>query len=113
MEHHGFVVRGGREMENHYECLLDLFRSIPSLEQPDTSVLDEIYWLEKKGINLHIIDMNVPTKNMMVKIFFTMMSVFAELEANLLSERTKKGLEAARARGQKMEDLHYLTTRKE
>ena len=21
MEHHGFVVRGGREMENHFECL--------------------------------------------------------------------------------------------
>jgi DNA invertase Pin-like site-specific DNA recombinase len=30
-----------------------------------------------------------------------MMSAFAELEANLLSERTKKGLEAARARGRK------------
>ena len=27
-----FVIRGGREMENHFECLWDLFRSIPSLE---------------------------------------------------------------------------------
>ena len=25
----GFVIRGGREMENHFECLWDLFRSIP------------------------------------------------------------------------------------
>ena len=25
----GFVIRGGREMENHYECLWDLYRSIP------------------------------------------------------------------------------------
>lgn len=32
-------------------------------------------------------------------MFFTMMSAFAELEANLLSERTKKGLDSARARG--------------
>ena len=32
----------------------------------------------------------------MGKMFFTMMSAFAELEANLLSERTKKGLESAR-----------------
>ena len=32
----------------------------------------------------------------MSKMFFTVMSVFAELEANLLSERTKKGLEATR-----------------
>lgn len=51
MEHHGFVVRGGREMENHFECLWDLFRSIPSLEQPDASVLDEFYWLNKEDPN--------------------------------------------------------------
>ena len=51
MEHHGFVVRGGREMENHFECLWDLFRSIPSLEQPEASVLDEFYWLNKEDPN--------------------------------------------------------------
>lgn len=45
----GFVIRGGREMENHFECLWDLFRSIPSLETEDASVLDEFYWLNKKG----------------------------------------------------------------
>lgn len=33
----GFVIRGGREMENHYECLWDLFRSVPSLEVEDAS----------------------------------------------------------------------------
>ena len=37
----------------------------------------------------------------MGKMFFTLMSAFAELEANLLSERTKKGLDAARSRGRK------------
>ena len=30
----GYVMRGGREMEDHFECLWDLFRSIPSLEVP-------------------------------------------------------------------------------
>ena len=58
-------------------------------------------WLDDNSIDLHIIDMNVSTKDAMGKMFFTMMSAFAELEANLLSERTKKGLEAARARGRK------------
>lgn len=43
--------------------------------------------------------MDISTKDAMGKMFFTMMSAFAELEANLLSERTKKGLESARARG--------------
>ncbi len=44
--HDGFVVRGGREMENHFECLWDLFRSVPSLEVDDASVLDEFYRLD-------------------------------------------------------------------
>jgi len=47
----GFVIRGGREMENHFECLWDLFRSIPSLEIEKASVLDEFYWLNKKDPN--------------------------------------------------------------
>ena len=47
-EHKGFIVRGGREMEAHFETLWDLFRSIPSLDTPDASVLDEMYWLHKK-----------------------------------------------------------------
>lgn len=46
----GFVVRGGREMEDHMECLWDLFRTIPSLEV-DGSVLDEFYWLNKDDPN--------------------------------------------------------------
>ena len=47
----GFIIRGGREMEDHFECLWDLFRSIPSLETEDASVLDEFYWLNKKDPN--------------------------------------------------------------
>ena len=46
-----FVTRGGREMENHFECLWDLFRSIPSLEVEDASVLDEFYWLDHDDPN--------------------------------------------------------------
>ncbi len=47
----GYVMRGGREMEDHFECLWDLFRSIPSLETPGVSVLDEYYWLNKHDPN--------------------------------------------------------------
>ncbi|MGW4534975.1 oleate hydratase [Nocardia sp. NPDC004340] len=50
----GFVIRGGREMENHFECLWDLFRSIPSLEVEDASVLDEFYWLNKDDPNFSL-----------------------------------------------------------
>lgn len=47
----GYVMRGGREMDNHFECMWDLFRSIPSIETPDVSVLDEYYWLNKRDPN--------------------------------------------------------------
>lgn len=47
----GFIIRGGREMENHFECLWDLFRSVPSLEVENASVLDEFYWLNKEDPN--------------------------------------------------------------
>jgi oleate hydratase len=47
----GFIMRGGREMENHFECLWDLFRSVPSLQIEGASVLDEFYWLNKRDPN--------------------------------------------------------------
>lgn len=47
----GFIIRGGREMEDHFECLWDLFRSIPSIETEGASVLDEFYWLNKEDPN--------------------------------------------------------------
>ena len=31
-ENVGYVMRGGREMDNHFEVMWDLFRSIPSIE---------------------------------------------------------------------------------
>ena len=33
----GYVMRGGREMDNHFECMWDLFRSIPSIEDEKAS----------------------------------------------------------------------------
>ena len=47
----GFYMRGGREMDNHFECMWDMFRSIPSIETPNVSVLDEYYWLNKHDPN--------------------------------------------------------------
>ncbi|MGI6018519.1 MAG: oleate hydratase [Marvinbryantia sp.] len=47
----GYVMRGGREMDNHFEVMWDLFRSIPSIETEGISVLDEYYWLNKEDPN--------------------------------------------------------------
>ena len=50
-ENLGYVMRGGREMDNHFEVMWDLFRSIPSIETEGVSVLDEYYWLNKEDPN--------------------------------------------------------------
>ena len=50
----GYVMRGGREMDNHFEVMWDLFRSIPSIETDGVSVLDEYYWLNKKDPNFSL-----------------------------------------------------------
>ena len=50
-ENVGYVMRGGREMDNHFEVMWDLFHSIPSIETEGVSVLDEYYWLNKENPN--------------------------------------------------------------
>lgn len=47
----GFYMRGGREMDNHFEVMWDTFRDVPSLENPGLSVLDEYYRLNKHDPN--------------------------------------------------------------
>ena len=47
----GFYMRGGREMDNHFEIMWDVFRDVPSLETPGISVLDEYYRLNKRDPN--------------------------------------------------------------
>ncbi|MFC3745781.1 oleate hydratase [Paenibacillus sp. GCM10012306] len=37
----GYSARGGREIEEHFECFMELYGFIPSLTNPDRSVLDE------------------------------------------------------------------------
>lgn len=47
----GFYMRGGREMDNHFEIMWDVYRDVPSIETEGVSVLDEYYWLNKKDPN--------------------------------------------------------------
>lgn len=37
----GYTARGGREIEEHFECFMELFSFIPSLKDKSVSVLDE------------------------------------------------------------------------
>ena len=47
----GYVMRGGREMDNHFEVMWDVYRDVPSIEDPNVSMLDHYYWLNKEDPN--------------------------------------------------------------
>lgn len=100
-------VSGRKYKRTELDNCLDYLRSgdtlvitkLDRLGRTTRQLIDLSQHLENNNIELEIIDMNINTRDAMGKMFFTMMSGFAELEANLLSERTKKGLDAARALG--------------
>lgn len=53
------------------------------------------------GVDFVSINDNIDTSTAIGKFFFRMMASIAELERDIISERTKGGLAAARARGRK------------
>ena len=50
----GFIMRGGREMDNHFECMWDLFKSVPSIVNPGETVFSEYYKLNKHDPNFSL-----------------------------------------------------------
>jgi DNA invertase Pin-like site-specific DNA recombinase len=57
--------------------------------------------LNERGIELVSIRDNIDTTTAIGKAMFRMLTVLAEMERDIIAERTKAGLEAARARGRK------------
>ena len=62
-------------------------------------LLEIVTGLEAEGKNIKILDMNIDTSNAQGKLVFSIFGAIAEFERTLIAERTKAGLEAARARG--------------
>ncbi|HDB3129689.1 TPA: recombinase family protein [Staphylococcus aureus] len=102
-------VSGRKEKRTELEKCLEYLREgdtlviykLDRLGRTTRQLIELSQWLEDNSIDLEITSMNIRTDDPMGKMFFTMMSAFAELEANLISERTKRGLASARARGKK------------
>lgn len=55
--------------------------------------------LEKKGVEFISIRDNIDTTTAVGKAMFRMLAVLAEMERDIIAERTRAGLQAARARG--------------
>lgn len=47
----GYLIRGGRMHEEHYACTWDLLSGIPTLENPDLSVTQEVFGFNKRVVS--------------------------------------------------------------
>lgn len=76
-----------------------------SLDRAYRSTVDAILEVEKlkdRGISLEILDMRIDTASPQGMLLYSVVACFAEFERRVLSERTKEGLAAARARGTRL-----------
>ncbi len=55
--------------------------------------------LQDRGVDLVVLDQGIDTSTAVGRMFFQILGAIAEFEHALMSERTRDGLEAARARG--------------
>lgn len=85
---------------NHGDTLviLDLDRAFRSAKD----ALTELDMLTERGVAIQIVSMQIDTATPHGKLLYTFISGLAEFERQLLSQRTKQGLEAARKRGKRL-----------
>lgn len=98
----------GRDMERPgwKACWHDLregdllvVQSIDRLGRSLVEVAQTLKALHEKGCDLKILSMGIDTRNPMGRFIFGVMAAFAEMERELIRERTLSGLAAARAKG--------------
>lgn len=63
------------------------------------NLIEVVNGLRARGIDLLVIDQAIDTSTPAGRFFFHTMAALAEMEADMIRERTMDGLEAARARG--------------
>lgn len=100
-------ISGKANKRSQFELCLDYLRKgdvlivtkIDRLGRTTKQLIDLMEYLNEKGVEFKALDNDIDTNTPIGKVFFYLMSVFAELEVTLNSERTKDSLARARARG--------------
>jgi DNA invertase Pin-like site-specific DNA recombinase len=67
--------------------------------------------LQTRGVDLVVLDQGIDTSTAVGRMFFQILGAIAEFEHALMSERTRDGLDAARARGRTGGQKPKLTLR--
>lgn len=76
-----------------------IIESFSRLGRSTKDLIDLIYFFEKKGVKVISIKENFDTQTPQGKLMMTVFQAFSQFERDIIVERTKEGLESARARG--------------
>ena len=90
-----------------FNIMMDFVREgdilfITKLDRLARSVIDLqniAKFLEDKNVNLKVIQQNIDTTTPAGRLLFTMLGAIAEFERDLINERVKEGIEAAKRKG--------------
>jgi len=76
-----------------------IIESFSRLGRSTKDLIDLVYFFEKKGVKVISIKENFDTQTPQGKLMMTVFQAFSQFERDIIVERTKEGLESARARG--------------
>jgi len=96
------VIKGRREGDTVVVWKLD------RLGRTLTGVLEAVEDMDREGVHFVSLGQKVDTSTAMGKAFFRIGLIFAELERDLISERTKAGMEVRRAMGARFGQPHSI-----
>jgi DNA invertase Pin-like site-specific DNA recombinase len=91
------ILRSAMEYMRHGDTLV--VWKLDRLARSTRQLLETVDMLDQNGIGLKVITQNVDTTTAGGRLIFTVFGAIAEFERDIIRERTRAGLDAARARG--------------
>lgn len=78
-----------------------VIESLSRLGRSTKDLIELVELFEKRGIHLVSLKESIDTSTSTGKLLFTLMSAIAQFERDVIADRTREGLKAARARGRR------------
>ena len=95
------------EMARRKEVDAVIVYKLDRLFRSTTDALQTAKMLDSRGVALHSINEKLDTQSAMGKFFFTLTASLAEMERNIISERTADAMAAKKAKGERVGEIPY------